>query len=47
MRQPYEAPEITVLGSLTDLTQANLFGQSTDQLTWILPIFGDNDDNYS
>jgi hypothetical protein len=43
MRQPYEAPELTALGSLTDLTQANLFGQSSDQLTWILPIFGDND----
>lgn len=45
MRQPYEAPEITVLGSLTDLTQAHLFGESSDQLTWILPILGD--DNYS
>jgi hypothetical protein len=45
MRQPYEAPEITTLGSLTDLTQANLFGQSSDNLTWILPILGD--DNYS
>ena len=45
MRQPYEAPELTELGSLTDVTQANLFGQSSDNLTWILPIFGDN--NYS
>ncbi|MCT2585751.1 lasso RiPP family leader peptide-containing protein [Actinophytocola gossypii] len=46
MRQPYEAPELTALGSLTDVTQANLFGESSDNLTWILPIFGD-DDNYS
>jgi len=45
MRQPYEAPELTELGSLTDVTQANLFGQSSDNLTWILPILGDN--NYS
>jgi hypothetical protein len=45
MRQPYEAPELTELGSLTDLTQANFFGQSSDNLTWILPILGD--DNYS
>jgi hypothetical protein len=46
MRQPYEAPEITELGTLTDLTQANLFGQSSDNLTWIIPILGDRD-NYS
>jgi hypothetical protein len=45
MRQPYESPEITELGSLSDLTQANLFGKSSDNLTWILPILGDN--NYS
>jgi hypothetical protein len=42
MRKPYEAPELTALGSLTDVTQANLFGQSSDNLTWIIPIFGDN-----
>ncbi|TWE13457.1 lasso RiPP family leader peptide-containing protein [Prauserella muralis] len=42
MRQPYEAPEITVLGSVTELTQATLFGSDTDNLTWVLPIFGDN-----
>lgn len=41
MRQPYEAPEVVDLGSLTDLTQANLFGKSSDHLTWILPILGD------
>ena len=33
-------------GALTDLTQANLFGQSSDNLTWIIPILGDRD-NYS
>jgi hypothetical protein len=42
MRQPYESPEIIELGSLTDLTQATLFGKSSDQLTWVLPILGDN-----
>lgn len=42
MRQPYESPEIIELGSLTDLTQANLFGKSSDNLTWIIPILGDN-----
>ncbi|HYQ67207.1 hypothetical protein [Actinophytocola sp.] len=42
MRQPYETPEIIELGTLLDLTQANLFGKSSDQLTWILPILGDN-----
>ena len=41
MRQPYEAPEIHELGSLTDLTQATLFGKSSDNLTWVLPILGD------
>ena len=46
MRQPYESPEIIELGSLTDLTQANLFGQSSDNLTWIIPILGDRN-NYS
>jgi hypothetical protein len=43
MRQPYEAPEIIELGTLLDLTQATLFGKSTDQLTWVLPILGDKD----
>jgi hypothetical protein len=42
MRKPYEAPEIVEIGSLLDMTQANLFGQSSDNLTWILPILGDN-----
>ncbi|SFA98133.1 hypothetical protein SAMN05216266_10365 [Amycolatopsis marina] len=46
MRKPYEAPEISMLGSVTELTQANLFGKEADSLTWILPILGD-DDNYS
>jgi hypothetical protein len=41
MRQPYEAPEITELGTLSDLTQASLFGKSSDNLSWILPILGD------
>jgi hypothetical protein len=42
MREPYEAPEITELGTLSDLTQASLFGKSSDNLSWILPILGDN-----
>lgn len=42
MRQPYEPPEITQLGSVTELTQANLFGQAPDNLTWALPILGDD-----
>jgi hypothetical protein len=41
MRQPYEAPELTELGTLSDLTQASLFGKSSDNLSWILPILGD------
>lgn len=45
MRKPYEAPELTVLGTVTELTQANLFGEDSDNLTWILPILGD--DTYS
>ncbi|MFI7679880.1 lasso RiPP family leader peptide-containing protein [Actinophytocola sp. NPDC049390] len=44
MRQPYEAPGLAALGSLSELTQACLFGESSDSLTWILPILGDNDD---
>ncbi|PRX45629.1 hypothetical protein B0I33_109292 [Prauserella shujinwangii] len=43
MRQPYEPPEITTLGSVTELTQANLFGTKPDNLTWLVPILGDND----
>ncbi|MEU0462453.1 hypothetical protein ABZ215_00450 [Amycolatopsis sp. NPDC006131] len=43
MREPYTTPEITLLGSVTDLTQANLFGSSPDNLTWMIPILGDND----
>ncbi len=45
MRVSYEPPEIALLGSVTDLTQANLFGESPDNLTWVLPILGD--DTYS
>jgi hypothetical protein len=44
MREPYATPEITLLGSVTDLTQANLFGQKPDSLTWLVPILGDNND---
>jgi hypothetical protein len=40
MRQPYETPEITDLGSITELTQATFQGRGTDNLSWI-PIFGD------
>jgi hypothetical protein len=39
MRQPYETPEITDLGSINELTQATFHGQGTDSLSWI-PIFG-------
>jgi hypothetical protein len=42
MREPYVTPEITELGTLSDLTQASLFGKSSDNLSWILPILGDN-----
>jgi hypothetical protein len=42
MREHYETPEITQLGSVTELTQANLFGESPDNLTWILPILGED-----
>lgn len=42
MRQVYEAPMLTELGSVTEMTQANLFGQSSDNMTWILPILGEN-----
>ena len=42
MRQPYETPVLTELGTLTDVTQAQWFGQSSDNLTWVLPILGDN-----
>lgn len=37
----YEKPNLTVLGSVKDMTQANLFGEQSDNLTWILPILGD------
>ncbi|MPZ64378.1 MAG: lasso RiPP family leader peptide-containing protein [Pseudonocardiaceae bacterium] len=30
MRQPYEAPEITLLGSVTELTQQDSFALSFD-----------------
>jgi hypothetical protein len=33
MRRPYEAPKVTVAGSVKDLTQANLFGGQPDNLT--------------
>lgn len=33
MRQPYEPPEITDLGSVRDLTQANIIGPTPDNLT--------------
>jgi hypothetical protein len=33
MRVRYEAPKITSMGSVTDLTQANLIGPHPDSLT--------------
>jgi len=42
MLETYEAPEIVRLGSVEELTQANLFGKSSDNLTWVLPILGDS-----
>lgn len=33
MRRPYEAPEIIDLGSVRDLTQANIIGSAPDNLT--------------
>jgi hypothetical protein len=44
MRQPYETPEITELGSLTELTQANFFGPNSDNL---FILRGPEVDNYS
>lgn len=32
MRMPYESPEIALLGSVTDLTQANWSGETADSL---------------
>lgn len=37
----YEAPSIVSLGTIENLTRANLFGPESDNLTWILPILGD------
>jgi hypothetical protein len=42
MPQHYEKPDLTVVGSVREMTQANLFGESSDNLTYILPILGDN-----
>ncbi|MGH3630184.1 MAG: lasso RiPP family leader peptide-containing protein [Sciscionella sp.] len=44
MREPYEPPAIDLLGSITELTQANLFGQASDNL---LVLRGPADDVYS
>jgi hypothetical protein len=33
MRLPYEPPEIALLGSVKDLTQANIVGPTPDNLT--------------
>ncbi|PZS35493.1 MAG: hypothetical protein DLM61_01760 [Pseudonocardiales bacterium] len=35
MRRPYESPKITVVGSVKDLTQANLVGSLPDALTLV------------
>lgn len=42
MRLPYEPPEITLLGSVTDLTQADLLAPGSDNLL-NLPLLGDRD----
>lgn len=42
MRLSYEPPEIALLGSVKDLTQANLFGEAPDNLSWALPILGED-----
>lgn len=49
MRMRYEAPRVMVVGSMRDLTKANLVGSTPDNLT-ALTIFGvsipgDNDPN--
>lgn len=41
MRLPYEPPAITLLGSVKDLTQANLFGEAPDNMSWV-PVFGED-----
>lgn len=49
MREPYEAPAITLLGSVTDLTQANILGGGTDGLSFFgIPLGGSfGDDTFS
>jgi hypothetical protein len=41
MREQYEPPEITALGSVIDLTQAQLRGPQPDNLSWLIPILGE------
>jgi hypothetical protein len=33
MRRPYETPKVSVVGSVKDLTQANLIGPQPDNFT--------------
>lgn len=42
MRQPYESPAVTVLGSVTELTQANFSGEAAD---YLLVLRGPADDS--
>jgi len=37
----YEAPTLTPVGTVADLTQGQVFQQGQDSLSWI-PIFGGN-----
>lgn len=46
MRLPYDAPEITLLGSVMELTQADLFAPGSDT-AFNLPLLGDKDDIFS
>jgi hypothetical protein len=46
MRMPYESPEIALLGSVMDLTQANMTGETSDNLL-VLRGPGPEDDMYS
>lgn len=36
----YEAPTLTKVGSVAELTQGQLFQHGQDSLNWIIPVFG-------
>lgn len=45
MRQPYQPPELTTLGTVVEMTQSAIGGDDSDNLSWLPflgPIFGDD-----